>query len=33
MAARPFLGPAYESKKKEAEEIIKEELKKGLGLE
>ena len=32
MAARPFLGPAYESKKREAEKVIKEELRKGLGL-
>lgn len=32
MAARPFMGPAYESKKEEAKEIIKEELKIALNL-
>ncbi|MBY6900384.1 hypothetical protein CF055_10490 [Clostridium botulinum] len=32
MKARPFMGPAYESKKEEAKEVIKEELRKGLGL-
>ncbi|MDU7250842.1 MAG: HK97 gp10 family phage protein [Clostridium sp.] len=32
MKAQPFMGPAYESKKEEAKEIIKDELKKGLGL-
>lgn len=33
MNARPFLGPAYESKKDEARKVIIQELKKGLGLE
>ena len=33
LPARPFLGPAYERNKKQAIEIIKQELKKGLGLE
>lgn len=32
MKARPFMGPAYESKKEEAKEVIKDELRKGLGL-
>ncbi|AKC63166.1 HK97-gp10 family putative phage morphogenesis protein [Clostridium tepidum] len=32
MKAQPFMGPAYESKKEEAKEIIKDELRKGLGL-
>nr|WP_207728666.1 HK97-gp10 family putative phage morphogenesis protein [Clostridium botulinum] len=32
MKARPFMGPAYESKKEEAKEVIKNELRKGLGL-
>lgn len=32
MIARPFMGPAYESKKKEATEIIKNELKNALNL-
>ncbi|EPY2286639.1 HK97-gp10 family putative phage morphogenesis protein [Clostridium sporogenes] len=32
MKARPFMGPAYESKRGEAKEVIKEELRKGLGL-
>lgn len=30
MSARPFMAPAYESKKQEVEDIIKEELIKGL---
>ena len=33
MPARPFLQPAYESKKGEAIRILKEEFQKGLGLE
>ena len=32
MSARPFLQPAYESKKSEAIRILKEEFQKGLGL-
>ncbi|ABQ23661.1 HK97-gp10 family putative phage morphogenesis protein [Clostridium kluyveri] len=32
MSARPFMGPAYENKKDEAKQIIKEILKEGLGL-
>ncbi|AUN10435.1 hypothetical protein RSJ21_09410 [Clostridium botulinum] len=32
MKARPFMGPAYESKKNEAKEVIKDELRRGLGL-
>ena len=32
MPARPFLQPAYESKKSEAIRILKEEFQKGLGL-
>ncbi|ABS42576.1 HK97-gp10 family putative phage morphogenesis protein [Clostridium botulinum] len=32
MKARPFMGPAYESKKEEAKGIIKDELRRGLGL-
>ncbi|MCW6059781.1 HK97 gp10 family phage protein [Clostridium sporogenes] len=32
MKARPFMGPAYESKKEEAKEVIKDELRRGLGL-
>ena len=32
MPARPFLQPAYESKKNEAIRILKEEFQKGLGL-
>lgn len=32
VSAQPFLGPAYESKKKEAKDLIVEEIKKGLGL-
>lgn len=32
MNARPFLGPAYESKKEEAKEIIKQELRNALNL-
>lgn len=32
MKARPFMGPAYESKKEEAKEAIKDELRRGLGL-
>lgn len=32
MIARPFMGPAYESKKKEATEVIKQELKSALNL-
>ncbi|KNF07008.1 phage protein, HK97 gp10 family [Gottschalkia purinilytica] len=32
MKARPFLGPAFESKKNEAKNIIKDEVKRGLGL-
>ncbi len=32
MAARPFLVPAYESKKDEAKQIIMNELRRGLGL-
>lgn len=32
MSAKPFLGPAYSSKKDEAKEIIISELKRGLGL-
>ncbi|KIN79924.1 HK97-gp10 family putative phage morphogenesis protein [Clostridium botulinum] len=32
MKARPFMGPAYESKKEEAKEIIKQELKNALNL-
>lgn len=31
-SAKPFMAPAYEAKKQEAIEVIKEELKKGLGL-
>ncbi|NFV48092.1 hypothetical protein FDJ70_10570 [Clostridium botulinum] len=31
-AARPFVAPAYESKKDEAKEIIKQEIKNALGL-
>jgi len=31
-AAHPFMGPAYESKKEEAKEVMKEELRKELGL-
>ncbi|NFJ83905.1 HK97 gp10 family phage protein [Clostridium botulinum] len=33
MKARPFMGPAYESKKEEAKEIIKQELRNALNLE
>lgn len=32
MPAKPFMAPAYESKKEEVKEIIKEELRRGLGL-
>lgn len=32
MAAKPFMEPAYQNKKEEAKEIIKQELKQGLGL-
>ena len=32
MGAKPFMAPAYESKKKEAKEVIKQELRKALGL-
>lgn len=32
MPAKPFLGPAYQKNKNKAVEIIKEELKRGLGL-
>lgn len=32
MPARPFLGPAYEKNKGKAMDIIREELRKGLGL-
>lgn len=32
MSAKPFMGPAYESKKKEAEQIIKDEIRKGLNI-
>ena len=32
MKAQPFMGPAYECKKNEAKEVIKDELRKGLGL-
>lgn len=32
MSARPFLGPAYSSKKDEAKKIILNQLKQGLGL-
>lgn len=32
MKAQPFMGPAYESKKEEAKEIIKQELKNALNL-
>lgn len=32
MNARPFLGPAYASKRNEAKEILMNELKQGLGL-
>ncbi|AWZ48454.1 hypothetical protein C3495_06325 [Clostridiaceae bacterium 14S0207] len=32
MSARPFMVPAYESKKEEAKEIIKQEIKKALGV-
>lgn len=32
MSAKPFMGPAYENKKDEAKQIIKEILKEGLGL-
>lgn len=32
MKAQPFMGQAYESKKEEAKEIIKQELKNALGL-
>ncbi|MHB9946995.1 hypothetical protein CF095_16670 [Clostridium botulinum] len=33
MKARPFMGPAYESKKEEAKEVIKQELRNALNLE
>ncbi|EPY2286133.1 HK97-gp10 family putative phage morphogenesis protein [Clostridium sporogenes] len=33
MKARPFMAPAYESKKEEAKEIIKQELRNALNLE
>lgn len=32
IAPRPYLGPAYESKKNEAKKVIANELRKGLGL-
>lgn len=32
MPAKPFMAPAYESKKEEAKEIIKQEIKNALGL-
>lgn len=32
MSAKPFMAPAYESKKEEAKEVIKSEIKNALGL-
>lgn len=32
MSAKPFMGPAFSSKKSEASEVLKSEIRKGLGL-